>query len=71
MDTSKKRIYVDPVWSLQEEVYLKTDPDQRRYIVTAIHINIDGSLTYNVSHNTETYIVFAQELVGHKNYAYG
>jgi hypothetical protein len=41
-------------YNIEDVVYLKTDPDQRMRIVTAIKLTRNGSLTYELSHTTYT-----------------
>jgi len=47
-------IVVENEHDLEKTVYLKTDPDQRPRIVTAIKIMSCGVHTYELSHNTYT-----------------
>lgn len=41
-------------YSIEDVVYLKTDPDQRVRIITAIKVMRNGTITYELSHSTYT-----------------
>jgi hypothetical protein len=45
-----------------DHVYLKTDPDQRQWIITAIIIQAGGGVMYQLSHDTLSSNHYAVEL---------
>ena len=61
----KLEINVD--FNLEEEVYLKTDPEQDMYLVTSITIDSQG-LMYTVSNSTQKYTGYDFEISRNKKY---
>jgi hypothetical protein len=57
---------VDNKFNLKEKVYLITDPDQRKRIITAIQININGVI-YCLTHNTNESWHYAEEISREKD----
>lgn len=56
-----KVIKVTVDFVIEDEVYLRTDPEQRKFIVTAINLG-PKDVTYKISYNTETYDVYGFEI---------
>lgn len=61
---------IDNEFNIGDFVYLKTDMEQERGIVTSIVVKQNGGIDYQVSFGTVTYQACSVELSAEKSYAY-
>lgn len=59
----------DCKFNLGDMVYLKTDTDQAKRMITEIRICLDGGVLYNVAFGDSSYIAYGEELTTQKDYA--
>jgi len=56
-------------YSLEQFVYVITDPDQYRRLITGYYVNVIGAIMYEVSFGSSNARYYAAELADVKNYA--